>query len=155
MSKNVKILLIVGAVFLFLVGGCAITCTALSVKAATELDKDPKFSEARDSLKKATEELDNAVKATKATSKLTFGKPQVKKDYGGSFSANVEAKNESDVDVNLCTITATFKNGDDIVGVANGIINELASGDSNVVQFISTDDFVDYTDVVIKTRSCM
>ncbi len=84
---------------------------------------------------------------------LEFGKPRVKTSMG-TTDVDVEAKNVSGHDVKGCMVTATFKNGDTIVGTANGAVNQLPAGATRTAQLMGTDAVAKYDTLKIEAATC-
>ena len=65
----------------------------------------------------------------------------------------VEVKNVTKRQV-TCTLTATFLNGDSIVGTAHDMLSDFSAGDTKTAEFTTSDDVAAYDTLKLKTSSC-
>jgi hypothetical protein len=84
---------------------------------------------------------------------LEFGKPTVKA-HRRTIEVLVEATNVTDHDVNMCSVKATFKNGDEILGTAIGNVSDLKSSATKTVNLMGMDDVNGYDSLKVETDTC-
>jgi len=85
---------------------------------------------------------------------LHFGKPTLK-SMGMADMAQVlvETKNTGSNGI-TCTVTATFKKGEQILGTANGAVNDLPAGGTKTTQLVTTDKVEGFDVVKLETSTC-
>lgn len=84
---------------------------------------------------------------------LQFGKPTVKKMVGGFAQVLVEATNTTDRSL-TCTVTATFKKGDEILNTADGAVNDVPVGGTKTAQLVLTGSVEGYDSLTIEGSAC-
>lgn len=85
---------------------------------------------------------------------LEFGKPTLKAmGVGNMAQVLVETKNTGAVGI-TCTVTATFKKGDQILGAANGAVNDVPAGGVKTAQLMTTDSVDGFDVVKLETSAC-
>jgi hypothetical protein len=85
---------------------------------------------------------------------LEFGKPTVKA-HRRTIEVLVEATNVTDHDVGLCTVKATFKNADSLLGTALGTVSDLKSGATKTLNLMGMDDVNGYDSLKVETDTCL
>src|SRR5580658_1378661 len=97
--------------------------------------------------------------AQDATPALTFGKPSALKvtSLGQTrmMTFAVEATNATNGDFKLCSVTATFKKGDTILGTAVGNAIDLKSGATKTLSMIGQDDVTGYDTLKLEASTCL
>ena len=85
-------------------------------------------------------------------SKMMFGPANVKTEMGIT-TVLVEARNPTAESMS-CTVSATFKKGDTILGVASGAVNDVPAGGKRTAQLITADSVKDYEDYTLNADTC-
>ncbi|MFC4779485.1 stalk domain-containing protein [Paenibacillus sp. GCM10023252] len=67
----------------------------------------------------------------------------------GDYSLAVDVGNDSGRDYKKVGITAYFYSGDDEIGIASGVIENIGDGEMKLANLKTSDDIADYDDVVI------
>lgn len=93
-----------------------------------------------------------AVAVSEARALLEFGKPTVKNEYG-MVKVMVEARNTTDRQIS-CMLTATFKQGDTILGTAGGAVNEVPAGGTRTAEMIGMSPMKGYDTVKLEASTC-
>jgi hypothetical protein len=87
---------------------------------------------------------------------LEFGKPTVKvaRTFGMAMTrVIVQAKNVTDRKVD-CLVTATFMNGDSILGTATGTVNGVPAASTKTAELVGIDDIKGYDVLKLETGAC-
>lgn len=85
---------------------------------------------------------------------LSFGKPTLKPVMGSMSEVLVEVQNKGSMGI-TCMVTATFKKGGEILGTANGAVNDVPSGGTKTAQLMSTDSVEGFDTVKLETSGCL
>jgi hypothetical protein len=95
-----------------------------------------------------------AARAVQRKVVLEFGRPTVTK-HRHMTEVMVEATNATDRDVRMCSVTATFKKGDTILGTAIGALNDLAADATKTLNLMGMDDVDGYDTLKIEADTCL
>lgn len=84
---------------------------------------------------------------------LQFGKPTVRDSGFGMTRVMVQARNVADRPV-TCVVTATFMQGDTILGTANGTVDAVRAGGVKTAELMTMDRIRGYDTVRLETGGC-
>ncbi len=88
-----------------------------------------------------------------AEEEISFGRPSIRSQHG-LRTVLVEVTNNRSASV-TCTVTATFKKGDTILGVAEGVVNDLPPGGTKTADLLTEDRITGYDSLKLEAGTCV